>query len=491
VRAGPPLLVAAMSILVAACGDSFGPASDLTPSILSLAYTGDSLKLVGNCCNGATLPEDPAISMGEESQGAKGACAVTASWTICSVSSFHSYSLYRSENAGISADPSAALLLGVFSDSHTTDFVDDDMEWAAKYYYALCTSDDEDNFAWSNEDSITTPGTAPTPSLLAEDGVSTAGVDLLWSLCPDSDFDSYRLFRSDTPDIEDDTTYAERVYTGTAVENTAFTDTMVEPDCTYYYALMTMNTNGCSSWSNELEIIIPYVDLPQGMEFVAIPSGSFVMGAPAEEAGSSFYERPVHQVTFSYPFEMMTTEVTQGIWEEMEGNNPSCFSGASLPVECVSWYDCQDFVDAMNDLDPSHEYRLPSEAEWEYSCRAGTTTRFYWGDDPGETGIGDYAWWNGNSDGTTHPVAQKLANAWGLFDMSGNVWEWCEDYWHGNYEGAPYDGSPWLVPASSWLVRRGGSWGYDAPHCRSANRYFGNPGLGGLYLGFRLVRSDR
>jgi len=231
--------------------------------------------------------------------------------------------------------------------------------------------------------------------------------------------------------------------------------------------------------------------LPEGMEFVAIPAGSFEMGAPAEEEGTEFDERPVHTVTFNYSFEMMTTEVTQAMWEEVMGNNPSHFSGANLPVECVTWDECQNFADAMNDLDPDHVYRLPSESEWEYCCRAGTTTRFYWGDDPGETEIGDYAWWNSNSNDTTHPVAQKLPNDWGLYDMSGNVEEWCEDFWHDSYTGAPSDGSPWLVPAGSYIINRKGCWNSLPEDCRSAQRGGSLPGDYNFDLGFRLVRTAR
>ena len=225
--------------------------------------------------------------------------------------------------------------------------------------------------------------------------------------------------------------------------------------------------------------------LPSGMHFVSIPSGSF-------EMGSSVYspERPVHTVYID-EFEMMTTEVTQGMWEEVMGSNPSHDKGvgSDYPVYYVSWNDCQEFIDRMNDIDPGHTYRLPSESEWEYGCRAGTTTRFYWGDDPDETEIDEYAWWGGNSGSSTHPVAQKQPNAWGLYDMSGNVWEWCEDKWHSNYDGAPTNGSAYTRSGSS-RVRRGGSWyNYFARYCRSAYRYYLSPGYRDYYLGFRLSRD--
>jgi formylglycine-generating enzyme required for sulfatase activity len=232
-----------------------------------------------------------------------------------------------------------------------------------------------------------------------------------------------------------------------------------------------------------------------GMEFASIPSGSFEMGSPESDPDSRDKERPVHTVTFNYSFELMTSEVTQGMWEEVMGNNPASNYGIvfgiryDYPVYNVSWNDCQEFVDAMNNLDPSYEYRLPSETEWEYACRAGTSTRFYWGEDPDYSLIDQYAWYHDNSGDTTHPVAQKLPNAWGLYDMSGNVYEWCEDWYHAS--GAPTDGSAWVIPADSYRVIRGGSWYIDAGYCRSAFRGLGSPGGRYIVLGFRLARSVR
>jgi len=232
--------------------------------------------------------------------------------------------------------------------------------------------------------------------------------------------------------------------------------------------------------------------LPEGMEFVSIPQGSFQMGAPSGEQGSFSDERPVHMVTFAYDFEMMTTEVTQRIWIEVMGTNPSHFTGdLNRPVERVPWDDCQNFIDAMNALDPSHIYRLPSESEWEYCCRAGTNTRFYWGEDSSETVINGYAWWNGNSGATTYPVAEKLPNAWGLYDMSGNVWEWCDDRWHNNYTGAPTDGSAWISGVYNYRVKRSGCFNASASWCRSASRWYSSPSAGYNEVGFRLVRIER
>jgi formylglycine-generating enzyme required for sulfatase activity len=228
-----------------------------------------------------------------------------------------------------------------------------------------------------------------------------------------------------------------------------------------------------------------------GMEFASIPSGSFSMGSPSSEADRDSDEGPVHTVQIQ-GFEMMTTEVTQGMWLEVMGSNPAHFTGdLNRPVEQVSWDECQGFIDQLNSLDTEYEYRLPSEAEWEYACRSGTTTRFFWGNDPNYSQNGQYAWYWENSGITTHPVGQKLPNAWGLYDMSGNVYEWCEDFYNDSYSGAPTDGSAWVTPAGSPPVLRGFGLYRSARVCRSADRGRFGPDYGLYYLGFRLARSVR
>ena len=216
-----------------------------------------------------------------------------------------------------------------------------------------------------------------------------------------------------------------------------------------------------------------------------------MMGSPVSEDGRYDDEGPRHSVSIS-SFEMMSTEVTNCMWEEVMGSNLSNFSGdLNKPVERVSWNDCQAFIEKVNELDPSHTYRLPSESEWEYACRAGTTDRFYWGDSDLKSVIGNYCWCGGNSNSHTQTVGTKLPNNWGLYDMSGNVWEWCEDSWHYSYEGAPTDGSAWVSSGASSRVRRGGSWYYSARYCRSAYRGFSSANNGYGNLGFRLARSVR
>jgi formylglycine-generating enzyme required for sulfatase activity len=178
------------------------------------------------------------------------------------------------------------------------------------------------------------------------------------------------------------------------------------------------------------------------------------------------------------------------MWEQVMGSNPSPDYGVGddYPVYYVSWDDCQEFIDRLNDIDPSHTYRLPTEAEWEYACRAGTTTRFYWGDSDSESTMGRYCWYTENSNSSTHPVASKEPNAWGLHDMSGNVWEWCQDRYTSDYDDCPTNGSAYTSSGSN-RVNRGGSWFSNASDCRSANRYSFSPGSGYFLLGFRVARS--
>jgi len=246
----------------------------------------------------------------------------------------------------------------------------------------------------------------------------------------------------------------------------------------------------CGSNSSGPEDPQPY--LPHGMSFVDIPSGSYVMGSPEWEIGSRDDERPQHEVTIGYDFEIMTTEVTQGMWREVMGTMPAwgCGEGDTYPVYYVSWDECQMFTEKLNLLDSEHLYRLPSEAEWEYACRAGTTSRFYWGND--EEAIVYYAWCASNSDGQTHPVGLKLPNAWGLYDMNGNVNEWCLDWYHDSYNGAPSDGSAWDdSPSLPYRIERGGNWTDSPPiYLRSAYRAGDIPESQRDLLGFRIVRID-
>jgi formylglycine-generating enzyme required for sulfatase activity len=219
-----------------------------------------------------------------------------------------------------------------------------------------------------------------------------------------------------------------------------------------------------------------------------IPAGSFDMGSPDDEQDRNNDEGPVHQVTFTHGFWMGEYEVTQQQWEAVMGSNPSSGYGVgdNYPVYYVSWYDIQEFEYSLNDV-----FCLPSEAEWEYACRAGTTTRFYWGDDLNYSQIDRYEWFQGNGGLTNHIVGLKLPNDWGLYDMSGNVGEWCEDWSHNSYDGAPSDGSAWNIPVGTEKIKRGGSvQSGSAATSRSAYRGGDVTPEHRFYTsGFRLVRD--
>ncbi len=263
--------------------------------------------------------------------------------------------------------------------------------------------------------------------------------------------------------------------------------------------------------SQEVTVYLPG-NVP--LVLVRIPSGSFQMGSPDTERSRYSGEDPVHTVNIGYDFYMGKYEVTQGQWKDLMGTNPvtdlgytTYGVGDDYPVYYVSWNDCQAFVTALNAHIASTgqgaaTFRLPSEAEWEYACRAGTQTRFFFGDslgvDDGATdgpagtlpgNRSDYMWFSFNSNGGTKPVGKKLPNQFGLHDMSGNVWEWCQDYWHGDYTNAPSDSSAWESPTSSSRVLRGGSWYYAANICRSANRNSRSPDFRPFTFGARFVRT--
>jgi formylglycine-generating enzyme required for sulfatase activity len=237
-----------------------------------------------------------------------------------------------------------------------------------------------------------------------------------------------------------------------------------------------------------------------GVSFKMIPvqGGTFTMGCTSEQGSDcSGDERPVHQVTVS-TYYMGETEVTQRLWEAVMGSNPSHFKNCpECPVEQVSWEDAQEFIQKLNRL-TGKTFRLPTEAEWEYAAR-GTSASL---SNPtsaslsnptkyaGSNNVDEVAWHRDNSGGKTHKVKGKRPNELGLYDMSGNVWEWCEDVWHDNYNGAPTDGRPWMAGGNFGLrVIRGGAWGYDAGGCRVSDRSNCAPTYRGFSIGFRVVAS--
>ena len=279
-------------------------------------------------------------------------------------------------------------------------------------------------------------------------------------------------------------------------------------------------------------VTVTLPNLPQGvlpMNLIRIRAGSFMMGSPDTERDHRPNESPLTQVTINYDFYIGETEVTQAQWAAIMGSNPAQDFGVGddYPVYYVNWVECQDFLDRLSNLHQGR-FRLPSAAEWEYACRGGTTTRFFFGNslgcdddcmdceatDPIIIGPGqnapadyhngsdsvnliipplflrrsDYMWFCGNSGNTSHPVRQLRPNPLGLFDMAGNVNEWCLDYTQSSYVGTLTDGRPNLVP-SDYRVLRGGSWASSAGLCRSAGHSGTGPGAHVYNVGLRVVRQ--
>jgi formylglycine-generating enzyme required for sulfatase activity len=233
---------------------------------------------------------------------------------------------------------------------------------------------------------------------------------------------------------------------------------------------------------------------PRNMVF--IPPGTFMMGSPTTEVDRIDTEGPQRAVTISRGFWMGKYELTQGEYQSLMSNNPSSFQGdLSRPLESVDWSAATQYCAKLTEQEraagaiPAHAvYRLPTEAEWEYSCRAWTSTRFSYGDDPGYTNLANYAWYLDNEGLATRPAGLKLPNRWGLHDMHGNVWEWCQD-WYGTYPSGSAIDPP--GPATGlYRVIRGGGWSSGPSPCRSAARSITPRLNGGDFIGFRLVLSQ-
>ncbi|MBF0548464.1 MAG: SUMF1/EgtB/PvdO family nonheme iron enzyme [Candidatus Riflebacteria bacterium] len=344
----------------------------------------------------------------------------------------------------------------------------------------------------------TTPVIASPTNVVATNG--DGKVTLTWDVVTGL---TYNVYFSASPGV----TKRSGKFSGKA---SPYDVTNMKNGTTYYFAVTAENSSGESDLSSEVSAtpnaVSPgttQIDLGGGvkMDFVEIPAGSFVMGSPDNEPYRGLDEVQ-HNVTISKAFYMGKYLVTQEQYKQITGVNPSFFSSSTkLPVERVSWYDCVAFCNQLSANQGlinvytissgtsvtsnwgTNGYRLPTESEWEYACRAGTTKAYYWGD----TMNGDYCWYNGNSNNTIHEVGAKLPNAWNLYDMSGNVWEWCWD-WYGGYSTSPSTDPKGLVAGSN-RVYRGGGWDFSAFLCRSGIHGRNDPGLRGLDVGFRLVRT--
>ena len=251
--------------------------------------------------------------------------------------------------------------------------------------------------------------------------------------------------------------------------------------------MLSTNTSSsvASGTSSSGNIITIPVKNGISIDMVRIEAGTFTMGATPEMENPFDWEKPTHQVTLTNDYYIGKYEVTQALWKAVMGNNPSNFKGDNLPVEKVSWDDCQEFINKLNRI-TGKTFRLPTEAEWEYAARGGKKSRGY--QYSGSNNLSDVAWYKDNSGSKTHAVGSKQANELGIYDMTGNVWEWCQDWW--GYYSSSLQINPTGANSGSSRVFRGGSWYITAGGCRSSYRGYYRPDFRAFSLGLRLVLSE-
>ncbi|WP_308232857.1 SUMF1/EgtB/PvdO family nonheme iron enzyme [Prevotella sp.] len=250
-----------------------------------------------------------------------------------------------------------------------------------------------------------------------------------------------------------------------------------------------LKTNASSSVASGTSLAGNTISIPVkdgiSIDMVRVEAGTFTMGATAEMKVPDDDEKPTHQVTLTNDYYIGKYEVTQALWQAVTGNNPSNYKGDNLPVENVSWNDCQEFISKLNRI-TGKTFRLPTEAEWEYAARGGKKSRGY--QYSGSNNLADVAWYEDNSGSKTHTIGSKQANELGIYDMTGNVWEWCQD-WYGKYSSSSQT-NPTGATSGSYRVIRGGSWFNAARYCRSSFRFNGTPVYRRIDLGLRLVLSE-
>ena len=315
----------------------------------------------------------------------------------------------------------------------------------------------------------------PVPTGLTATVVSSSQITLSWTDNATNEA-GYKIERK----VGVSGTYAQ--VSVTAANVTSFTDTGLTASTTYYYRVRTTNNSGDSSFATEAFITTSssvLTDATTGMVLQKVAGGTFTMGDTFGDGYSD--ELPTHQVTLS-DFYIGKYEVTQGQWVAVMGSNPSYFSACGLdcPVNSVSWNDIQTFITQLNQLS-AKSYRLPTEAEWEYAARSGGQHEEY----SGGSNVDAVAWYGNNSNLAPHQVGTKQANGLGLYDMSGNAWEWVND-WYGAY-GSSSQTNPTGPTTGSDRVLRGGGWGGDASDARAAGRSYDSPGARSYNLGFRLA----
>jgi len=221
------------------------------------------------------------------------------------------------------------------------------------------------------------------------------------------------------------------------------------------------------------------------LEMVLIPAGEFMMGSPDSDRSASSDEKPQHRVRITKPFYIGKYPVTQEQWTAVMGVNPSHFQGPKNPVEWVSWEDCLRFLRRLNEKAGGGKWQFPTEAQWEYACRAGSTTIFCYGNE--EAGLDEYGWYDKISGGKSHPVGEKKPNAWGLYDMNGSIWQWVLDWYDRDYYAHSPTDDPTGPATGTDRVSHGGSWASPARSARSANHGRIEADHHGSHLGFRAA----
>ncbi len=397
---------------------------------------------------------------------------VTISWD--SVSGATSYNIYWSTSTGVTT----ADYEGKIEDITETSYTHTGLTDGTTYCYVVTV----ENTYWESGESSevsATPHDSPTATISSPSDGSAYFEDVAIS------------FEGSGDDSQDGT------LTGDSLVWTSDIDGQIGTGTSFSYADLSVGTHTITLTVTDSDraagndSITVAVVAHHGMTFELISAGTFTMGSPTDELGR-WNDETQHEVTLTKSFYMQTTEVTQGQWRAVMGSNPSDFSdcGDDCPVETVSWDDVQEFIEKLNQMEGTDKYRLPTEAEWEYASRAGSTTAFANGEitniDCDDPNLDQMAWYCGNADITTHPVAQKDPNDWGLYDMHGNVWEWCED-WYGAYSGPVTD--PTGPSSGTIRVLRGGSWDFNAMYCRSASRYGLKPDNRSYDIGFRVARA--
>ncbi len=433
----------------------------------------------------------------------KTATSITLTWTQNQSEDFMAYKIFRSNASGVT---DLDYQVSTITNRLTTFYKDTGLGSDSVYYYKLYQYQGLGLVLQSNEiadSTLVAEPVKPDTIVLAVSKRTKTSITLSWTQCTNPDFVAYKIFRSDTSGV---TELSAPVTTINSAITTTYTETGLDSGIVLYYRIYQYSKQSDVVVSKEIKTL---TRSPENDDMVYIGPGTFLMGS---ENGRD-NEKPKHLVTITKGFWMDRTEVTQEDYKALMGVNPSHFqdySTSARPVEKVTWFDAVLYCNARSKRDgrdtvyqytsvsgtpgdscyalgglnmrlTKNGYRLPTESEWEFACRAGTTTEYYWGND---STVCDAWYWGNNSTEKTHSVATKLPNAYGLYDMSGNVWEFCNDY-YGIYRFSTTD--PVGPDSGSTRILRGGCWRDNATFLRSAFRSGSQPNGRSYFWGFRVV----